>query len=181
VVEKDGDVFGDAVNLAARVCDLASKGQIITVRETAKLLSRPFWPSLRELYKIPVKGKEEEVELLEVMWGSAVEDRTAVAAPPSHGYANQALDTYDPLTPRHEDHVGHKVEIVGMLDDDVDKTKVKTKDGKVELKTERTKKVEVPEGSAAAASATAAAPGEIKVPSFKVKVQSVRLLADTCS
>jgi len=78
-------------------------------------------------------------------------------------------------------HVGHKVEIVGMLDDDVDKTKVKTKDGKVELKTERTKKVEVPEGSAAAASATAAAPGEIKVPSFKVKVQSVRLLADTCS
>jgi len=92
VVEKDGDVFGDAVNLAARVCDLASKGQIITVRETAKLLSRPFWPSLRELYKIPVKGKEEEVELLEVMWGSAVEDRTAVAAPPSHDYANQVLN-----------------------------------------------------------------------------------------
>ena len=92
VEQQDGDVFGDAVNLAARVCDLASKGQIITVRETAKLLSRPFWPSLRELYKIPVKGKENEVELLEVMWGSAVEDRTAVAAPPSHDYANQVLD-----------------------------------------------------------------------------------------
>src|SRR5512132_3650961 len=80
VVEADGDVFGDAVNLAARLCDLASKGQIITVRETAKLLSRPFWPSLRDLYKIPVKGKENEVELLELMWGSAVEERTAVAA-----------------------------------------------------------------------------------------------------
>lgn len=26
------------------------------------------------------------------------------------GYANQALDTWDPLTQRHEDHVGHKVE-----------------------------------------------------------------------
>lgn len=92
VLEEDGDVFGDAVNLAARLCDLASKGQIITSRETAKLLSRPFWPSLRELYKIPVKGKENEVELLELMWGSAVEERTAVAAPPSHDYANQVLN-----------------------------------------------------------------------------------------
>ena len=26
------------------------------------------------------------------------------------GYANEALDIYDPGTPRHEDHVGHKVE-----------------------------------------------------------------------
>ncbi len=26
------------------------------------------------------------------------------------GYANQILDIYDPTTPRHEDHVGHKVE-----------------------------------------------------------------------
>jgi hypothetical protein len=26
------------------------------------------------------------------------------------GYANEQLDTYDPLTPRHEDHFGHKVE-----------------------------------------------------------------------
>jgi len=26
------------------------------------------------------------------------------------GYANQALDTFDPFTSRHEDHVGHKVE-----------------------------------------------------------------------
>ena len=92
VVEQDGDVFGDAVNLAARLCDLASKGQIITSRETAKLLSRPFWPSLRELYKIPVKGKEQEIELLEVMWGSAVEERTAVAAPPAQDYASQVLD-----------------------------------------------------------------------------------------
>ncbi len=26
------------------------------------------------------------------------------------GYANEQLDLYDPLTPRHEDHVGHKVD-----------------------------------------------------------------------
>ena len=92
VVEKEGDVFGDAVNLAARLCDLASKGQIITSRETAKVLSRPFWPALRELYKIPVKGKENEVELLEVLWGRSVEEHTAIAAPPSRDYANQVLN-----------------------------------------------------------------------------------------
>jgi hypothetical protein len=26
------------------------------------------------------------------------------------GYANEVLDSYDPTTPRHEDHVGHKIE-----------------------------------------------------------------------
>src|SRR6266545_616524 len=32
VVERDGDVFGDAVNLAARLAAVATKGQIITAR-----------------------------------------------------------------------------------------------------------------------------------------------------
>jgi len=34
VVERDGDVFGDAVNLAARLAGVATKGQIITARDT---------------------------------------------------------------------------------------------------------------------------------------------------
>jgi hypothetical protein len=39
VVPRDNDVFGDTVNLASRLCDLASKGQIVTDRGTALLLS----------------------------------------------------------------------------------------------------------------------------------------------
>src|SRR5207253_10211820 len=37
VVERDGDVFGDTVNLAARLTEMASKGQIITSLETVEL------------------------------------------------------------------------------------------------------------------------------------------------
>ena len=46
VVEQGTDVFGDAVNLASRLCDLASKGEIITARETADRLSPIFLPML---------------------------------------------------------------------------------------------------------------------------------------
>ncbi len=42
-----------------------------------------------------------------------------------------------------------------MLDDELDKIKVKAKDGKVELKTENGRKVEVKEGTPAAAAANA--------------------------
>jgi adenylate cyclase len=68
VVERDGDVFGDTVNLASRLCDLASKGQIITDRETATRLVGTCADDLRTLFCIPVKGKAQEVELVEVVW-----------------------------------------------------------------------------------------------------------------
>jgi len=75
-------------------------------------------------------------------------------------------------------HVGHQVQIIGMLDDDVDKTEVKLKEGKVEVKAENGAKVEVPEGTVAAAAA--AGPGTSKRLSYKVKVQSVTMLAGSC-
>ena len=34
----------------------------------------------------------------------------AVVGPIPFGYANEQLDTWDPANPRHEDHVGHKIE-----------------------------------------------------------------------
>jgi hypothetical protein len=74
-------------------------------------------------------------------------------------------------------HVGHKVEIKGRLDDDVDKTKTTAKDGKVEVKSEN-KKVEVAAGTTAAAAAGAAG---TKRANYKVKVQSVNHVSPTCS
>lgn len=83
------------------------------------------------------------------------------------------LDSPDKL----KAHVGHKVEVKGRLDDDVDKTKVKEKAGKVEVKTEHTKKVEVPAGTPAAAAAGTAGTKRIN---YKVKVQSVSHVSPTC-
>jgi hypothetical protein len=75
-------------------------------------------------------------------------------------------------------HVGHLVEISGTLDDDVDQTEVrKTKDGTVEVVSERTKKVAVAEGTNAALTA---GPVGSKRLSYKVKVRSVKLLSESC-
>lgn len=79
VVERDGDVFGDTVNLAARLTEMASKGQIITSLETVELLDPIQKMDCRRLYSIPVKGKEREVDICELMW-SDTEDVTQLVA-----------------------------------------------------------------------------------------------------
>jgi adenylate cyclase len=79
VVEREGDVFGDTVNLAARLTEMASRGQIITSLETAELLEPIQKMDCRSLYAIPVKGKEKEVGLCEVLW-SDTEDATQLVA-----------------------------------------------------------------------------------------------------
>ncbi len=81
VVERDNDVFGDTVNLASRLCDLASRGQIVTVRETAAGLAPHFRPELRQLFAIGVKGKEQEVDLVELNWQPQTEGKTVIIAP----------------------------------------------------------------------------------------------------
>lgn len=68
VIQKDDDVFGDTVNLAARLVGQAVKGQIITSAETAALCGPIFRGAMRSLYGIQVKGKADEVALCELVW-----------------------------------------------------------------------------------------------------------------
>ena len=91
VVAHDHDVFGDAVNLASRLCDLASKGQIITDEDTARRLSGLHTPSLRNLFSIPLKGKADEVELIEISWQPATEERTLIVSAHAQADKGQAL------------------------------------------------------------------------------------------
>jgi adenylate cyclase len=78
VVERDGDVFGDTVNLAARLTELASRGQIITSQETVDGFEPMRRLDCRRLYAIPVKGKEHDVNLWEVLWADT-DDATQMA------------------------------------------------------------------------------------------------------
>ena len=68
VIQRDNDIFGDTVNLAARLVEQAVKGQIIMSEETAGMLDPMYRTFIRRLYAIQVKGKAEEVGLSELAW-----------------------------------------------------------------------------------------------------------------
>jgi adenylate cyclase len=68
VLENAGDLFGDTVNLAARVAGLAKVGQIITTEDTVARLSPALAERARELDGVPVKGKRKAVTIFEFLW-----------------------------------------------------------------------------------------------------------------
>ncbi|MEO5692194.1 MAG: adenylate/guanylate cyclase domain-containing protein [Usitatibacter sp.] len=94
VVERDGDVFGDTVNLAARLTEMASRGQIITSLETAELLEPIQKMDCRSLYAITVKGKEKEVGLCEVLWTDTDDATQLVASRATTDAGNQLRVVY---------------------------------------------------------------------------------------
>jgi adenylate cyclase len=80
VVDREGDVFGDTVNLSARLTEMASRGQIITSLETVDRLEELQRLDCRKLYAIPVKGKEKDVQICEILW-TDTDDATTLATP----------------------------------------------------------------------------------------------------
>lgn len=77
-IEERGDYFGDAVNTAARMAGLAKSGQIITTAKSVDALSELLRKSTREIDALPVKGKQEEIRIFEVIWHDSA-DLTAMA------------------------------------------------------------------------------------------------------
>jgi class 3 adenylate cyclase len=68
VINDDNGVFGDTVNLAARLVEQAASGQIITTEETAAALSALYRPWLRRLGAVEIKGRSDEVGICELVW-----------------------------------------------------------------------------------------------------------------
>lgn len=69
VIEENGDVFGDAVNIAARMVDQAKAGQIITNSLTLTLLDIRQQSNARLIDQTRIKGKKEPIDLYELSWG----------------------------------------------------------------------------------------------------------------
>ena len=68
VIQERGDVFGDAVNVAARVVAQAKAKQVLTTRQTLDQLEPELQSGTRFIDLVSVKGKAEELELYEVIW-----------------------------------------------------------------------------------------------------------------
>ena len=70
-VERGDDLFGDTVNLASRLADVATRGQIILSQDTTQRLAKGLRAACRPLYSIPVKGKNDDIAICELTWKAA--------------------------------------------------------------------------------------------------------------
>lgn len=99
-IMEDGDVHGDAVNVAARMAAQAKSRQIITTAETAHLLSSVMQENSRVVDYAAIKGKGE-MEIVEIIWQEEDVTRMQVdlaSVTGTGGAAAQLQLTYRDLT-----------------------------------------------------------------------------------
>jgi len=89
MVNRQDDVFGDTVNVASRVSNVAIARQIITTEETITELSHDLLQKTRQFDRIGVKGKKKDMLLYEVLWEER--DITVIGATISPTMSNHCL------------------------------------------------------------------------------------------
>ncbi|MBI2752925.1 MAG: adenylate/guanylate cyclase domain-containing protein [Betaproteobacteria bacterium] len=94
VIEEKGDVFGDTVNVAARMAGLAKGMQIMTTRTTVDALPSELRASTRPIASVAVMGKADDMAVCEVLWQES-DDLTMAAG------ALQVADARVELVVRH--------------------------------------------------------------------------------
>jgi adenylate cyclase len=82
VIETAGDLYGDTVNVSARVLHLAREGQIVITQDTATQLSEPLQRNVRLLHGVHVRGRQDPLPAMDYVWRKHG-DFTA-AAPVTH-------------------------------------------------------------------------------------------------
>jgi adenylate cyclase len=98
VIETDGDLYGDAVNLAARVSALARGGKTLITAYTLDQLNESSRKNCRRFTTTTVKGKELPVDVYDVVWEQTPELTRIVG--------NELADAIRSiLTIRYEDNV----------------------------------------------------------------------------
>lgn len=99
VLEEDGDIFGDAVNVAARMVKVAQASEIITTRETVDTLSDELQARVRFLNNMTVHGRNQPVDIYDIVWGESDEEdgmtQYDVSATMLHAYSPDRLATQE--------------------------------------------------------------------------------------
>jgi adenylate cyclase len=76
---EDGDVYGDAVNTAARMAQLAKREQIVTTSSTVAGVNANGAFRVRSLGEAMVKGKAAGVDIVDLLWQEDTSNVTMVA------------------------------------------------------------------------------------------------------
>jgi adenylate cyclase len=97
----DADVFGDAVNVAARLSALAKAGQTLVSAQTFEVMSPALRARMRDQDVHTVKGKQDDIAIYELLWQESEEELTTLSTRPvarpahlglSHGDRTIELD-----------------------------------------------------------------------------------------
>lgn len=83
IIHDKGDIFGDTVNVAARIASFAKARQILTTGSTVEQLNGHLRTMARAYDIAPLKGKKSELHIWEIVWDDE-DDATYIApiAPP---------------------------------------------------------------------------------------------------
>jgi len=76
---ENNDVFGDAVNVSARMAGIAKADQIITTEDTYNQLTGFLKSLCRKFDTTAVKGKAELITIYDVLWDDEDDDVTSIA------------------------------------------------------------------------------------------------------
>jgi len=68
LIMDDGDLYGDAVNVAARMAGLSRARQIIFSRQTMNQLAPDLKAQTRILDHVSVKGKKDKITICQMLW-----------------------------------------------------------------------------------------------------------------
>jgi len=78
-IEDAGDVFGDCVNVAARLTEFAKGGQIFTSAHTVSELSPAMKKRTRDQDAHTLRGKDEDISLFELTWQESEDEMTMMS------------------------------------------------------------------------------------------------------
>jgi len=68
VICEDSDIYGDAVNVAARVTAITRASQIMTTSAVFEALPPALHDKVRKILRTDIKGKQEQLDIFQVIW-----------------------------------------------------------------------------------------------------------------